>query len=139
MSAVKPAATTGTALVLVVEDDPDIRQAMAELLQDEGYECLLAQHGVDALEILDHHRPSLLLVDLLMPVMNGVELIARVRGDGRWSDLHIVVMTAAGERIIGVDLDSLKLPVLRKPVDVASLSAMLARHAGVHTEASQGA
>jgi Response regulator receiver domain len=54
----------GAGPVLVVEDDPDIRQAIAELLQDEGYDCLLAEHGADALETLVRQTPSLLLVDL---------------------------------------------------------------------------
>ena len=117
--------------VLVVEDDPDIRQAMAELLEDDGYECLLAEHGLDALETLRRRTPSLVLTDLLMPVMNGVELIARLRTDARWSSLPIVVMTAAGERIIGVDLETLNVPVLRKPVDIRSLAQVLARHSSV--------
>jgi CheY-like chemotaxis protein len=139
MSARKLAAASGGAgPVLVVEDDPDVRQAMADLLEDEGYDCIVAQHGLDALETLGSWTPSLLLVDLLMPVMNGVELIARVRRDARWSNLPIVVMTAAGERLIGVDLESLNVPVLRKPVDIASLGRLLARHSGVGAEIRRG-
>jgi CheY-like chemotaxis protein len=114
--------------VLLVDDDPDIRQAIAEVLEDEGYDCMVAEHGVDALESLGRRTPSLLLVDLLMPVMNGVELIERVRSDARWSDLPIVVMTAAGERIIGVELESLNVSILTKPVDIATLAQVLARH-----------
>ena len=122
--------------VLLVEDDSDLRQAMAELLQAHGYDCILAHDGLDALEALRRQTPSLLLVDLLMPIMNGVELITRLRGDARWSDLPIVVMTAAGGRIIGVDLESLNVPVLRKPVDLASLAQILARHCGGGAEAT---
>jgi len=120
--------------VLLVEDDADIRGAMAELLQDEGYDFILAEHGLDALEALDRQTPSLLLTDLLMPVMNGVELIARLRDEPRWADLPIVVMTAAGDRIIGVELESLNLPVLKKPVDVEDLAQMLARYSGASAE-----
>jgi CheY-like chemotaxis protein len=114
--------------VLIVEDDPDIRQAMAELLEEEGYDCILAEHGVDALETLRRRQPSLVITDLLMPVMNGIELIARIRSDARWSRLPIVVMTAAGERIIGVDVDDLNVPVLSKPVDVANLAHVVASY-----------
>jgi CheY-like chemotaxis protein len=121
----------GTGPVLVVEDDPDIRQAMAELLEDDGYECVLAEHGLDALEALRRTTPSLLLVDLVMPVMNGAELIARLRKDARWSNLPIVVMTAGGERIVGVDLETLNVAVLSKPVDIASLVQVLAEHSSV--------
>lgn len=72
-----------------------------------------------------------MLTDLVMPVMNGVELIARLRSRARWSGLPVVVMTAVGERIIGVDLETLNVPVLRKPVDIASLVQVLARQCTV--------
>jgi CheY-like chemotaxis protein len=68
------------------------------------------------------------LTDLVMPVMNGVELIAHLQSDARWSDLRVVVMTAVGDRIIGVDLATLMVPVVTKPVDVASLLQVLAGH-----------
>ena len=112
--------------VLIVEDDPDIRQALAELLEEAGYECILAEHGLDALGTLAQVTPSLLLVDLLMPVMNGVELIDHVRRDARLRNLPIIVMTAAGDEIFGVELESLNVRVLRKPIDIGDLSKMLA-------------
>jgi CheY-like chemotaxis protein len=124
--------------VLVVEDDADIRQAMADLLEDDGYECMLAEHGLDALEALERRTPSLLLVDLVMPVMNGAELIARLRGDARWRKLPIVVMTAEGQRIIGVDLESFDVRVLKKPVDIASLAEVVAEHSSVGAWMAEG-
>jgi CheY-like chemotaxis protein len=120
--------------VLLVEDDADLRSALAELLHDEGYDFIMAEHGLDALEALDRQTPSLLLTDLLMPIMNGVELIARLRDEPRWADLPIVVMTAAGDRIIGAELEGLNLPVLKKPVDVADLAQVLARYSGTSAE-----
>ena len=116
----------GVGPVLVVEDDPDIRQALAELLEEAGYECILAEHGLDALGTLARLTPSLMLVDLLMPVMNGVELIDQVRRDARLRELPIIVMTAAGDQIFGVELESLNVRVLRKPIDIGDLSKMLA-------------
>jgi len=120
--------------VLLVEDDRDIRQMMAELLEDEGYECIVAEDGRAALDVLSRQTPSLLLIDLLMPIMNGIELITRLRDDPRWSDLPMVVMTAAGDRIIGVDVESLDVPVLRKPVEIGSLAQVLARHSDAAVE-----
>jgi two-component system, chemotaxis family, chemotaxis protein CheY len=125
--------------VLLVEDDADIRSAMAELLHDEGYDFILAEHGLEALDALDRQTPSLLLTDLLMPVMNGVELIARLRDEPRWADLPIVVMTAAGDRIIGVELESLNLPVLKKPVDIDDFAEMVARYSGARAEQTRSA
>jgi len=99
---------------------------------------MLAQHGVDALESLGRRTPSLLLIDLLMPVMNGVELIARLGRDARWRDLPIIVMTAAGDRIIGVDVERLNVPVLRKPVDIATLAQLLAKYSRAGAEIPAG-
>lgn len=128
----------GAGPVLMVEDDPDIGHALAELLEDEGYDSILAENGIDALEILSRQTPSLLLVDLLMPVMNGVELIGRVRRDARWSDIPIVVMTAAGENIFGPELESLNVSVLTKPVDLSRLAEVLARHSRASAEVLNG-
>jgi len=112
--------------LLIVEDDHVLRNAMAELLEGEGYELMVAKNGHEALAVLRERRPSLLLVDLLMPVMNGVELIGRLRSDAGWRDLPVVVMTAANDRIVGVDVKSLNVPVLKKPVDLESLVRVLA-------------
>jgi two-component system chemotaxis response regulator CheY len=128
------AESAGVGPVLLVDDDRDIREAMAELLQAEGYECILARHGAEALELMTQQTPSLLIIDLLMPVMNGVELIARLREDPRWRDLPVIVTTAAGDRIIGVDLETLGVPVLRKPLDVGSLAQALALRTGPTAE-----
>jgi Response regulator containing CheY-like receiver, AAA-type ATPase, and DNA-binding domains len=67
--------------VLIVEDDGDLRRALAELLEDEGYQCLHANNGIEALTGLKIQRADLLIADLLMPLMNGVDLLARLRQD----------------------------------------------------------
>lgn len=120
-----------SAPVLIVEDDHDLRNAMAELLQAEGYHCILAENGLEALDALRRLRPSLLLTDLLMPVMNGVELIRRLRSEARWRDLPIVVMTAANDRIVGVEVESLNVPIIRKPADLPTLMQVLADYTGM--------
>jgi DNA-binding response OmpR family regulator len=134
------AARSGNAgSVLVVEDDPDIRQALAELLEEEGYDCMLAEDGADALESLGRRTPALLLIDLLMPVMNGVELIAQLGRHEQWRNLPIIVMTAADDRIIGLDVGSLNVPVLRKPVDLGTLAQVLAKFFRSSAEMPDGA
>jgi CheY-like chemotaxis protein len=112
-------------LVLIVDDDRDVRDAMAELLSDEGYECLHAKNGLEALAVLKHERPGLLLVDLIMPVMNGVDLLVRLRQDPCLRDIPVIAMTAANDRMVGVKLDG---PVLHKPIDLTLLSQMLAQY-----------
>jgi CheY-like chemotaxis protein len=101
--------------VLIVDDDRDVRDAMAELLSDEGYECLQAKNGLEALAVLKIERPGLLLVDLIMPIMNGVDFLVRLRQDPALRDIPVITMTAANDRMVGVKLDG---PVLHKPIDL---------------------
>jgi CheY-like chemotaxis protein len=82
--------------ILVVEDDPDIREKLLELLRDGGYEVRAASHGRDALDVLDGwQRPCLILIDLMMPVMSGAELLMELGDGARWSGIPHIVMTAA--------------------------------------------
>jgi CheY-like chemotaxis protein len=57
--------------VLIVEDDASIRDVLADVLADEGYPTLMAEHGADALTCLEQTRPCLILLDLMMPVLDG--------------------------------------------------------------------
>jgi len=111
--------------VLVVEDDGDLRQAVAELIEEEGYACRLASDGIEALAALNLERPDLLIADLIMPLMSGIDLLARLREDPSYRDIPVIAMTAADDRMLGVKLD---VPVLQKPIDLCLLSKMLARY-----------
>jgi two-component system chemotaxis response regulator CheY len=66
------------ASVLVVDDDPDILIALEQILQMEGYSVLLARNGVEALTLLERHRPNVIVLDLMMPVMDGWEFRRRL-------------------------------------------------------------
>ncbi len=110
--------------VLVVDDDADIRQSVAAVLEDEGYRVHAAVHGRDALAVLDRiPRPALALVDLRMPVMDGIELIEALRRDPRWAALPVVAFSAAST--VGVPAG---VPLLRKPVSIEALLAAVAAH-----------
>ena len=82
------------ATVLVVEDDPNARDLVARMLTSRGWHVDQAEHGLAALERLEVSPPDVLLVDLMMPVMDGFELVAAVRADERWRDLPVIVLTA---------------------------------------------
>jgi two-component system chemotaxis response regulator CheY len=81
--------------ILIVEDDADLREAVAELLQDHGYGTCQVANGVEALEVLrERSSACLMLLDLMMPVMNGWELLARIE-EGAVSPVpDVVIMTA---------------------------------------------
>ncbi|MCI0848650.1 MAG: response regulator, partial [Chloroflexi bacterium] len=80
--------------VLVVDDDPAVREMVRRMLQKEGWEVALAENGRIALDMLDETAPSLILLDLMMPEMDGFEFIEELRRDDRWKRLPVVVVTA---------------------------------------------
>ncbi len=83
--------------ILLVEDDAGIRESVAECLAAEGYHVVVAAHGEEALGMLraSGHRPDLVVLDLVMPVMNGAQFLAALRDDVALRDLPVVLMTAA--------------------------------------------
>ncbi len=117
--------------VLVVDDDADIREAIAELLEDHGYQVVLAAHGAEALELLVSGRvqPRVMLLDLMMPVMDGWRLMAELRARGGTLSLPKVVVFSA-YRGPGEGDTSLAVEQLKKPVTSTVLLDALARHAG---------
>jgi DNA-binding response OmpR family regulator len=80
--------------VLVVEDDPGILRQIAFNLESHGYRVETAMTGVQALKSLMRSRPDLLITDIMMPEMDGNELVASVRADSDLSDLPIIMLTA---------------------------------------------
>ncbi len=80
--------------VMVVEDDKSTREMMGVMLSKSGWHVRMAEHGEDALEKLNEHRPNLILCDLMMPKMDGFEFISRLRQDPKHHDLPVVVLTA---------------------------------------------
>jgi two-component system, chemotaxis family, chemotaxis protein CheY len=121
----------GGATVMVVEDDHDIRDSLAVALADAGYEVLEASNGQIALERLETVEPGVILLDLMMPVLNGLEFLVRFRENPRWSQIPVIVASANR----GYDASDLgAFAVLRKPLDLNVLlesvkSALAARPA----------
>jgi DNA-binding response OmpR family regulator len=83
-------------VILVVDDDADLRELLAELLTKEGYQVLTASNGKEALALLrdPDPTPSLILLDLMMPVMSGWEFLERVASDRTVTSVPIIVMSA---------------------------------------------
>jgi CheY-like chemotaxis protein len=116
----------GTEDVLVVDDDQDIREVMEMVLVDTGYRVRTARHGAEALDAAFTRRPALVLLDMLMPVMDGWAC-ARALRERYGPSLPIVVMTAAehsGKRGLEVGADA----VLAKPFDMEELLGVVSRY-----------
>ena len=84
-----------TANILVVDDDADLRQTLQLLLDDSGYRVTAAASGQAALDqLLAGARPDLILLDLMMPEMNGWQFLERARADASLAAIPVVIMTA---------------------------------------------
>jgi CheY-like chemotaxis protein len=116
-------ANNGGRRILVVEDDPDLRQALAEILRDEGYSVEGASHGAEALALLRNGSDDstwLILLDLTMPVMNGWQFRDEQVRDPNLSQIPVVVLSA-GERLAD-QLRPLGIQdFVRKPIELPLL------------------
>ena len=108
--------STEKSVILIVEDDAESREVLSELLVKEGYTVVCAENGRDALDYLSRSIPSLIILDLMMPIMSGWEFRERQRADPRLNSLPVVVTSASG-LAPEIDADAL----ITKPIDFALL------------------
>jgi CheY-like chemotaxis protein len=110
-------------IVLVVEDDHDSQVELIELLSGEGYTVLATSNGQEALDVLGQIRPHLILLDLMMPILSGWEVLAAMSAEPMLKDIPVVVLSAyAAQAPVGVAC------TLRKPICIESVLAALCRH-----------
>lgn len=119
------------ATILVVEDEAPIQQFIGEFLREEGYRIMCASHGAQALGLIVGRPPDLVVTDLMMPIMNGIELIRRLKSEPATHEVPVVMMSAAGRdqaRQSGADA------FLSKPFDLTDLLDLVARYIGPPSE-----
>ena len=93
--------------VMVIEDHPDQRDLLAIVLQREGYKVVTAANGIEAIEKLAVEKVQIALSDIMMPKMDGFELIKRIRGNPALKNIYLILITARiqeGDRVRGLDL-----------------------------------
>jgi DNA-binding response OmpR family regulator len=83
--------------ILVVDDDRDVAQSIELALRRRDFRVTLAHSGVEALKTLRRHRPDLVILDVLMPGMGGLEVCRRLRADRNTADIPIIFLTARGQ------------------------------------------
>ena len=115
--------------ILVVDDEPNLVLLLQEWLEEEGYEVYTAGNGKEALQSFYQYKPTLCVIDLIMPEMDGFQLITRIR---EMSDTHIIVLTALqGEehliRGLGLGADQYLVKPVSKRAFLASIGALLRR------------
>jgi DNA-binding response OmpR family regulator len=113
-------------LVLVADDNADIRDLLATRLGTRGFDVTTAADGQAALELVLSEHPDIALLDWVMPVIQGHELCVKLKTDPRTADIPVVMLTARGEeedRLLGLDLGA--DAYLIKPFDIDELVGTL--------------
>jgi twitching motility two-component system response regulator PilH len=81
-------------LILVVDDSQTIRALYTELLTQSGFETRVARDGIEAWEQIEHHAPNLVLMDIVMPRMNGYELCRKLRDKPETQDIPVIMVSS---------------------------------------------
>jgi DNA-binding response OmpR family regulator len=97
--------------ILIVDDEPNIVISLEYLMKREGWETSVAADGEAALAALEKGRPDLVILDVMLPRMNGFEVCRRLRADPRWQGVRILMLTAKGrdtevEKGLGLGADA---------------------------------
>jgi len=107
-------------IVLIVDDDTDFRSTLSEVLRDEGARIVEASNGREAIQVLDSLTPDLILVDLIMPILNGWSLFAVIQTRPELRDVPVAFLSAVPQMAPrGGSL------VLKKPLDLQALLTLL--------------
>jgi DNA-binding response OmpR family regulator len=117
--------------VLVVDDDPDLVEAVSMNLEAKGYRVGTAYDGIEAQKSIQAEKPDLIVLDVMMPRKNGYELCSELKGDARYKDVPILMLTAVGSAVGSTTYthqDGMHLEAddyLPKPVDMDKLVALV--------------
>lgn len=119
--------------LLVADDDPLNRKLLETLLRSEGYEVVCASSGAAALEEIGAGMPDLLLLDLMMPRMDGFEVVRRIRADPATADLAILMVTSLDDQGARTRLATAGVTeILTKPLDRWELKARVEKLLQAH-------
>lgn len=116
------------AKILVVDDDPVVQRMLAYVLLDDGHDAHRASNGLAALQMLEHEPFDLVVSDVRMPELDGLGLLARIRGDEQMAALPVILLTAQFDAYDNVQMqpdDALTI-FLQKPLSSGELAAAVA-------------
>lgn len=132
---------SGIKKILTVDDDEDLRNSLTSLLELEGFESVWAKNGQVALEYLkrvpDAELPDLVLLDYMMPVMNGADFHQGLRLDPRLAEIPVVMMTANGNLINVMEKVESAGAFMAKPMDYDTVVKMVKHFLEPETKATQ--
>ncbi len=114
--------------LLVVDDEDGILDALGEALSDEGYHVLMARNGKDGLKRVSETLPDLILLDYMMPVLDGREMLKALQAEPAWRNIPVVLMSAMPRS--SLPPDCVPTSFLRKPFNLDTLLTELERLLG---------
>jgi two-component system response regulator MtrA len=85
-----------SAKILIVDDEPAISESLQAYLQSKGYEVICAQDGPEALAVARESKPDLMILDIMLPKLNGIEVCRILKADSATKDLRVVMVTGRG-------------------------------------------
>jgi CheY-like chemotaxis protein len=121
MIALPPEQTNVKHCILVVDDNPDNAFLLQTLLEAEGYRVEVAHSGIAALQQMRTARPDLVLLDVMMPEMDGFKVVRKIRGDRRLRATPVVLITAYDESFVEYGWKLGADDFIRKPFDYKEL------------------
>ncbi|MEX0780838.1 MAG: response regulator [Balneolales bacterium] len=108
--------------ILIVDDEQDILDLISYNLESEGFEVLKAENGQDGIKLVKQHKPNLVLLDIMMPKMDGLEVCEKLRKEQSVQNIPIIFLTARGDEQTEVDgLDRGADDFITKPISIKKL------------------
>jgi PAS domain S-box-containing protein len=119
---------TGVGTLLIIDDDPHARELLRRTFSKEGYLVLEAANGESGIELARQQRPKVITLDVMMPGMDGWEVLSLIKADPQLSDIPVIMISIIDDANMGVALGA--SDYVTKPIDRDRLSAILKRHTG---------
>jgi CheY-like chemotaxis protein len=112
--------------ILVIEDNPEIRENTAEILELAGFRVLSAENGNEGVRVAAEARPDLILCDIMMPGLNGYDVLRQLKSNAVTASIPFVYVTASGEKNeVKMAMDLGANGYVRKPFDVKELMQVI--------------
>ena len=117
--------------ILLIDDDPDFVEAVKVIVENGGYDVRVAYDGAEGLEAVAQEKPDLIVLDVMMPVMNGHEACAKLKADPQTAKIPIILLTAVADRVTTSTythrdmLESEAEDYMPKPVEPAELLSLI--------------
>jgi DNA-binding response OmpR family regulator len=117
--------TTGKGTILIIDDDMGLQAVLYTALTNEGYQVVEATDGEQGLTLISKVHPSLVISDIMMPNLDGVELFHHIKGHLQDDGIPVIIMTALNRKPWFADLEAEGAVILHKPFEVQELIKMI--------------